>query len=1586
MKVVIESRGSRFSRKDLQEKLTRALELATELAAEVRADHIRNLAGVLKSHTPLSHISALPAEEIGDWLVRFVDFLDREKGAAPVRLIETGKKGHFVLVGNVPDVPFLIDSLQAYLVRRNLRFQLISHPILAIRRRKEGLSSIEGTEGRGPKESFIIIKLEGIGRDSVFRIEQGAARVLQAVGLAHRDRALMSKMFDSLGQTAEMEAYRDFWRWVRDGNFLPFSYRCLEVGKKGKKAVTVQEVEGSACGLFADPQELTCCRERSLDDFPAAFQARILRQDPLVVEEIDRISPIHRSEPLVYLGFRERNSDGSWREHSFLGLFSRRSVDSLTSDVPALRRRIEKALDSLGIPKGCHDYRKTVEIFNTFPKVELFFMEPEELVETIRSFTLLYRRSAVRIVAARSLAVNGVTLLILMPRSYYSPENLVRLESYLCRYFHTPSASSRIIHMSTKYLSLNVSLQPERDDVRIDLDRLERGLTKLARPWDDKLRILLEGAFGEGEGVALWEQYRQGLPREYRPLVHPRFAVRDVRNLERVRSGEREVYDFWGPLPGPEGYCRIQFYSRRKSYLNEFMPYLENLNLCVIDEVDFTLNVAGEELFIKSFAFRTGTGEDASPARGRDILLDALTALRKGEVENDYLNRLLVLTGLSWREIDIFRGYRNYYFQLGSPFSKRRVAFALINNPEVARLLFRYFEARFRPEPKWESPLDREEKALSPIRQDLASALESVRDINEDQILRTLFNLIDSTVRTNFFLRRNSHDYFFSFKISAIGIIDMPAPRPLFEIYVHSATMEGIHLRGGKVARGGLRWSDRPDDFRTEILGLMKTQMTKNSLIVPVGSKGGFVVKTPFTGREEGAALSKAAYQTLIRGLLDITDNRFGEKIVHPPGVVFYDEEDPYLVVAADKGTAHLSDTANAVSGEYDFWLGDAFASGGSRGYDHKKLGITARGAWESTKAHFREMGRDIQSDPFTVIGIGDMSGDVFGNGMLLSRQIRLLAAFDHRHIFLDPDPDPEASFRERQRLFKLPRSSWDDYDRGLISAGGGVFARDAKDIPLSSPVRKWLGVRHESMDGQGLVRLILKAEADLLWNGGIGTYVKAEAEKNEDAGDRSNDAVRVDAPQLKVKVIGEGGNLGLTQLGRIEYALGGGRINTDAVDNSGGVDCSDHEVNLKIFMQFLREKGKLVSGEERDRLLEEVTEDICREVLANNYGQSLCLSLDLKRCKEAIETFFELTERLSQAGLLDRKGEFLPREKEVLARSGGMLTRPELAILMAYSKMHLYQALLESELPDDDTSRTLLLGYFPEAMRERFRQDLPQHPLAREIAATVITNRVVDQAGSTFVNRLARRTGAAPAKIVESYLFFDRILGGHELRRQVFDQDNRMPSDRQQTLLLRLEEALAELCFWAVEHDTGSGEEFFGKVKEGVREFEKILGGVLPESEWNPSRQFAEALKEAGLSHEAAHTYAVLPFLKDFLPIQAVADDVDEDLYTVAQTYNEVRKSLDIRKILRLLDKVQERDHWDRLAHQTLKRDYAAVAFGLTRAVLRENKGNPEGFLAARRQKVVLYRRLADSLRGGVPVNYHPFTVMVRSLQSLLD
>ncbi len=868
----------------------------------------------------------------------------------------------------------------------------------------------------------------------------------------------------------------------------------------------------------------------------------------------------------------------------------------------------------------------------------------------------------------------------------------------------------------------------------------------------------------------------------------------------------------------------------------------------------------------------------------------------------------------------------------------------------------------------------------------LAEALEQVEDINEDRILRTLFNLIDSSVRTNFFFRRQRPDYFFAFKISALGIIDMPAPRPLFEIFVHAAGMEGIHLRGGKVARGGIRWSDRPDDYRTEILGLMKTQMTKNAVIVPVGSKGGFVVKTPWTTREEGAALAREQYQVLMRGLLDLTDNRRGKEVLRPPGVVAYDEDDPYLVVAADKGTAQFSDLANNISLEYGFWLGDAFASGGSHGYDHKALGITARGAWECVQRHFREMGKDIQKEPFTVVGIGDMSGDVFGNGMLLSRQIQLRGAFDHRHIFIDPEPDPETSFRERQRLFDLPRSSWDDYDRKRISSGGGVWPRQAKDIPLSAPVRKWLGVRQEAIDGPGLIRLLLCAEVDLLWNGGIGTYVKAGNEKQEDAGDRANDSVRIDAGQLRAKVVGEGGNLGFTQKARIEYALNGGRINTDAIDNSAGVDTSDHEVNLKILMQLLLEEGAVASGEERDGLLQEVADEVCADVLADNYGQSLCLSLDQCRSARDIESYLALADRLSNAGILDRRGEFLPSSDEVLARSGQTLTRPELSVLLAYAKMQLYAALLDSDLPEGEGVRSCLYGYFPQPIRERFSDFLPRHPLAREIAATVITNTVVNQAGCALPADLQQRTGVGLAEIAGTYLTFDRVLDGGEIRGQVFALDNRIRTGRQYEILLALENALADLCRWAVEHDAvpRPSRQTIADLRGQMAAYLKILGSILPAEDWQQCRQLAGELEAEGFAPVTAQRIAAFSHLRDFLPIADLVVRTGRDFHSVAQTWNEVRKVFELRQIEQRMLTVQSRNPWDRMAFQTLQRRFAAILARLTLAVWQETGGNPDAFFSKRRTKLKFFRGLLNSLRSTTPANYHPFTVLAGTLEEI--
>jgi len=1567
MKTIVDSQGHRLPQQQIEEKISTALMLLCQRQPE-RADQLRALAGILRDHTPLSFFVAPTTDRLAEWVEQFDRFLARRDSRVMVDCFSLAPGDRSFLVTNTPDVPYLLHTVQLCLSRLGVRFQVVCHPIISVHR--EGGEIVRlGPAGRGgDAESLIVIELEDIGCRDIPELLKEVRRRLELVLLVAADDQKLRQQLNAVGHCRT--ANHDFWSWLEQGAFLPLSYKRLTLSGSGD-AMEVLEEADSALGIPWKMVQVRSGESLSLSELPGRFQSRIHRPTAEVVEESDRRSPIFRDEPLVYVGCR----DGSV-EHVFLGLFVPEELEKPTLGIPALKNRMAQAFEQLCIPAGSHDYRKITEIFNSFPKTEMFFMADEELFCLVRSFTQLYRHASVKVVPAHSLAVRGLTLMMIMPRDFYTPQNMSRMEKYLKRFFSADGVVTRVIHMAKSYLSLHVSIQKDDFDIAFDAGRLERGLTRLSRPWDLCLEELLDRRFEPCRRDQLLERYRDAFPIEYRHLTHPRFALRDIQAIEQLFVDGEDSFALWGPLRDPEEFFRLQFYSLRQSYLNELMPFLENLGVNVIDEVDFSLVVDQREVFIKSFAIRGGAGSlPLSPLR--DKLVAALTALRRGDLENDYLNRLLVLSGLDWKQIDLFRAYRNYYFQLGSPYSKRRVAFSLINNPQVAALLYNYFEARFKPDERWQDPLEREEQALSPIRMELIAALQQVQDPNEDEILRIMFNLIDSTIRSNFFLRRDAEDYFLAFKISAIGIIDMPAPRPLYETYVHSAKMEGIHLRGGKVARGGIRWSDRPDDFRTEILGLMKTQMTKNALIVPVGSKGGFIVKTPFSNREEGGTLSKAAYQTLMRGLLDLCDNRVGTRVVRPRGIVAYDGEDPYLVVAADKGTAHLPDTANAISCDYGFWLGDAFASGGSRGYDHKKLGITARGAWECVKRHFRELGTDIQSEPVTVVGIGDMGGDVFGNGMLLSKKLKLLAAFNHLHIFLDPDPDPEVSWAERKRLFELPRSSWEDYNPQLISRGGGVFSRSAKDIPLSPEVRKWLGVKHDSIDPNGLISLLLTAPVDLLWNGGIGTYVKASDEKHSDAGDRANDALRIDATQLRARVIGEGGNLGMTQKARIEYALGGGRLNTDAIDNSAGVDCSDHEVNLKIFLHHLIAEGKLKDEQQRDRLLAEVTDDVCRLVLKNNYTQSLCLSMDLERCGEDAGPFLDLADRLTDAGLLDRKGEGLPSAKQVMARADRSLTRPELSILLAYAKMQLYQALLESDLPEDELAGDDLKSYFPPLMQKRFGKELAGHPLAREIIATVVTNRIVDQAGACFCDRLVRGTGAGLVAIARTYLFFDRLLQADNVRDWVYSRDNRMTAEQQHQLLRLLESHIAELCrtALAVGFPIVYSRRRITALRRQFEEYCASLSGTgtLP-------------VEVEDMPPEVAAGLTMLTGLDHFLPVVVLAGEAKKPLPEVVDCYRAVRKKLDLDPLLDCLSRVAVKDRWGRLGREALRTQIDAHASQIARKVLQQYGGRTAEFFNARRSLMQTYRAQRKRLGAAVPDNLHPFMVLVGSINRLLN
>jgi glutamate dehydrogenase len=1107
---------------------------------------------------------------------------------------------------------------------------------------------------------------------------------------------------------------------------------------------------------------------------------------------------------------------------------------------------------------------------------------------------------------------------------------------------------------------------------------------------------------GKQAGHQLWKKYQSAFPAEYQALVSPRYALKDMLHLEQIPASNNQCISLLNPDKKIDHY-RLHFYSREPRYLDEYIPVLENMHLRVMDQVQFAVTVDGVALFIKSFTIKSAKNHGASFSKLRSRMLETIQVMMDGKVENDALNKLCVITGMAWQEIDVLRAYRNYYLQLGHRTTRVSVHHALINNPQVALCLFNYFEARFRPDPDWDDPVVREEQASFPLRLQLLESIASVSDINDDRILRTLFNLIDATMRCNFHMRCDSADYFIAFKINSLGIIDMPAPKPQNEIYVHAVYMEGIHLRSGKISRGGIRWSDRPDDFRTEILGLMQTQISKNALIVPTGAKGGFVVKksnlkhslpsSSLGTREAG----KKAYLTLIHGLLDLTDNYIGDKVVKPRNIVCYDDPDPYLVVAADKGTAQFSDIANAVSAEYQFWLGDAFASGGSRGYDHKALGITARGAWECIKRHFRELGKasapahapylrpvgkDIQSEAFTVVGIGSMDGDVFGNGMLLSPYIRLLAAFSGQHIFIDPDPsDTDAAFNERKRLFELPGSSWDDYDRTLISAGGGVYPRSSKDIPVSAELKKWLGIRYKSLDGESMIRYLLTAPMELLWLGGIGTYVKASTEKHEDVGDRANDNVRVDAADLRAIVVGEGANLGFTQKARIEYSLRGGRINTDAVDNSAGVDTSDHEVNLKIFLVGLQKK-KLIA--DYQPLFISMTQDVCRLVLADNIAQSLCLSLEQWRCEENAAVYLQLAERLEAAGSFDRAVEYFPPTKEILSRPGQVITRPELAVLMAASKMYLTQLMQDQPgLLQEEYFSRYLQAYFPEQLSEQYANYLSGHPLAREIKSTLISNKLVNQAGCGFLS-LDTDSKNIPDHVT-CYLTFDQALDGDALRQAISALDNKVAADRQYRLLMLLENTLIGFCRWAFMQGRKirPNEQTIACYRRHLKDYEQYFKSDYAE--------FGEQLAQYrldGIPDQLALNIAFISSLSDFPLIVSFAVEAGQSFVTILKLFNEIIRYLGLDEVNDQLAKMPIHDYWEQNVLNELQEDMKRVVGLVIKGILASKAQTCADYFDRPDQqpKINRYWRIYQEINNALPVNLFPYIALAKELGHLVD
>jgi len=1472
------------------------------------------------------------------------------------------------------DMPFLVDSVAMEINRHGMTLHSAIHPVFRVCR--DGRGAIESLGLGGSEtatdscrlESFIHFEVDRTGESTrLDALRFGIASALGDVRAAVEDwprmRQIAQETVAGMAQSRDAgspdaQEARAFLEWMLDDHFTFLGHRDYElIARDGQ--FFLRGVAGSGAGILRE-----ALRDPGSDDLtplPAAARAIIEGASPIFITKANSRATVHRPGYLDYVGVKLLDADGKiFGERRFVGLYTSTAYMVSTSEIPIVRRKCANILERAGFLTKGHLYKSLVTILEQYPRDEMLQADEDELFDITLGILRLQEHQRTRLFVRRDRFDRFISCLVFVPRDKYNTDLRQRIQKLLVQAFNGTSCEFTPQLSESPLARIHLTVRGEPGTMpEVDTRELEARIVQATRRWQDDLSQALHENRGEELGNRLLRRYGDSFPAGYREDYAARTAVRDIELMEHARQHPGGLaMNLYRPIEAAPGAFRFKVYRAGQPIaLSLSLPMLEHLGVRVDEERPYLIEPdAGEPVWIHDFGLEIAADPDGKPVdvdleKIKPLFEDAYGRAWHGEIENDDFNRLVLRAGLAARDVTILRAYAKYLRQVGSTFSNAYIERALTANPDIASMLVSLFVARFdpalaAPDATAAATEARSRKWLDEI----DAALDKVPNLDEDRILRLFLNVINATVRTNYFHRGPDGQPrpYVSFKFNPALVQGLPEPRPMFEIWVYSPRVEGVHLRGGRVARGGLRWSDRREDFRTEVLGLMKAQMVKNTVIVPVGSKGGFVVKRPPPATDRDAFLAEgvACYQTFLRGLLDLTDNLVSGTLVPPPDVVRLDDNDPYLVVAADKGTATFSDYANAISAEYGFWLDDAFASGGSVGYDHKKMGITARGAWESVKRHFREMGINIQTTPFSVVGVGDMSGDVFGNGMLLSPHIQLHAAFDHRHIFLDPDPDCAKSLAERQRLLDLPRSSWADYNTTLISAGGGVYPRTAKTIPLSPEIRAVLGVEAVTLSPNELMHAILTAPVDLLYNGGIGTYVKASTETHLQAGDRSNDAIRVNGNELRCKVVGEGGNLGFTQLGRIEFARNGGRINTDAIDNSAGVDCSDHEVNIKILLGLVVAEGEMTE-KQRNKLLAEMTDEVGLLVLQDNYYQTQALSVAGREAVALVDGEGRLIRWLERAGRLNRPLEFLPSETEIAERKalGQGLTSPERAVLLAYSKMWLYEELLASDIPEDALVANLLVDYFPEPLQQRHADAMTRHPLRREILATHLTNLLVNRIGATFVHRLMEETDARPADIVRACLHARDVFGLSDLWARIDKLDNHVDDAVQARMFGALSRLLERGTLWFIRFLRGGGTVEPGATRfvDAARWLTPQLATLLPEEASNQLAERAAALTEAGVDEDLALRVAASDIAAAALDIAEVAGTCQRSLGAVAAVYFALDTEMNFAWLRERTLSLPSDTHWDLLARTTTLEDLGRLKRALTTSVLAQSADGEE-------------------------------------------
>ncbi len=1572
---------------------------ADEMAADAGVGDVRNYLRAYYRHLAAEDVIAAGPERIAAAAAAQAEFArQRPQGRALVRVRASDNAAldpaRDVIEFVTDDMPFLVDSITMELANHGLAVWLVVHPQLRVRRDvtgslREVLGLVDGSEGAHDEiaESWTHIEIARLPDGEAERLAADLERVLGDVRVAVEDysrmRARAVQLAEELAMSggsatpsslasspAEIEA---LLRWLADGHFTFLGYREYDL-EDGPDGMALRGVPGTGLGLLRHDKS----GSTAFASLPPQVRARALDPQRLIQTKANSRSTVHRSSYLDYVALKRLGPSGEVTgEYRFLGLYTHVAYSESITRIPVLRRKLTEVLEASGLAADSHDGKDLAEFLEVYPREELFQISVPELVDVAAGVLRLRERRQVRLFLRKDIYGRYMSCLVYLPRDKYTTKVRLRAQEILRSALDGAQVDYSAMVGESPVARLHIVVRAPRGKMVPDVDaaELERAIAGAVRSWDEDLAEEADRILGEDRARALLALCAEEIPETYKADVPASAAVSDLFRILQLReSGETVAFELWesegyvggvpvedAPASGHRRVWRLTIYRTGTPItLTDVLPRLQHMGVDVVDEHPYEFGGA-EPFWIYDFGLRRSSAAGGRPAADTgsadsadsiesvaEQMEGALAALWHGEIEDDGFNALVLDAHLSWRQVVVLRAYAKYLRQIGITFSQDYIERVLRSNITLIRLLVRLFESRFDP-----ARQVGESERSEGIAEEIRGELDDVASLDEDRILRAYWGLIQASLRTNYFQDRAGY---LVVKLDAAQVPDLPAPRPKFELFVYSPRFEGVHLRFANVARGGLRWSDRREDFRTEILGLAKAQEVKNSVIVPSGAKGGFVCKqlpSP-ADREAHAGEVLACYRMFISAMLDVTDNLDGDQVVPPAATVRHDGDDPYLVVAADKGTATFSDTANEIAASRGFWLGDAFASGGSEGYDHKKMAITARGAWESVRFHFQTLGIDVDTDDFTAAGIGDMSGDVFGNGMLLSAHIKLVAAFDHRHVFIDPDPDPALGFAERKRLFALPRSSWADYDSSLISAGGGVWARSVKSVPVSPQIHAALGLADgvTALPPDQLISAVLAAPVDLLWNGGVGTYIKASTQVHADAGDRSNDAVRVDASQVRAKVIAEGGNLGVTQEGRIEYSLGGGAINTDFIDNSAGVDTSDHEVNIKILLDGLVRSGELGRAD-RNALLHQMTGEVGALALEHNYQQNRALAAARAQAAQMLHVHARYIRKLERDRKLRRRLEVLPGDKEIAERrsAGTGLTRPEFSVLLAHTKINAAQEVLASTLPGDPHLRRVLTAYFPAPLRERYADRMRTHRLHREIITTAVVNDMVDRSGITFAFRLNEETGASVPDITAAWV----------VAREVFDMpgfwagmqalEGKVDTATQILAALEGRKLTERAARWLLHFrrppfDIRATIDFFAR---GVMTVGAGLPKLLTGRDLAAFEEHRDMLAGRGVPESLADRIAAMVPAYSAFDIVDIARGTGRPIEETAEVYFDLADRLQIARLRDRITALPRDDRWNTMARGALRDDLYTAHAALARDVLTvTDPGSLEDRLAA--------------------------------------